>query len=57
VGFLELKTEGKKRLFKKKFKKVLEDHEKKKADLEAQKMKIRNGESFELLQKRSSLLF
>lgn len=35
IGFLELKTEGKKQTFKKKFQKVKDEHEKKKAEAEA----------------------
>ncbi len=57
IAQLEIKTEGKKLMFKKKIKKLKEENEKKKADAEAKKIKLRNGESFELLQKKSSVRF
>ena len=54
---LEVKTEGKKHLFKKKLKQVKADFEKKQAEEEELRAKERLGESFELLQKHSSIVF
>lgn len=57
VDALEIKSQGKKHLFKKKLHKVKDDFEKKVAEEEEQKLRMRLGESFELLQKRSSVVF
>ena len=60
IGLLEIKTEGKKFRFKQKLQQVKDDHEKRLAELEEEKQRKMLGgyaESFELLQKRSTLTF
>lgn len=57
ISNFDIKIEGKKYRFKRKMKELKEKHEKKLAEIEEEKMRWRNGESFELLKKRSTLVF
>eukprot|EP00347_Sterkiella_histriomuscorum_P005490 403356416 len=54
---LGITKEGRKYKFKRQIKELKEQLEKKKAEREEQKMKRRTGETFELLQKRSSVIY
>lgn len=57
ITHLDIQKEGRKYRFKKMLKEIKEKHDKKKAEKEEEKIKRRTGESFELLQKRSTLRF
>lgn len=57
ITCLDIKTEGKKYKFKEKMKEIKEKHEKSKAKKEQEDIMEVVGETFELLQKKSSIIF
>jgi hypothetical protein len=57
IGALDIKTVGKKYLFKEKMKDIKEKHEKAIAKKEEEAMSEIVGETFEVLQKKSSIIF
>jgi hypothetical protein len=57
IGCLDIKTEGKKFRFKEKMKEIKEKHEKAKAKKEQDEISEIVGETFEKLQKKTSIVF
>ena len=54
---LGIEKEGRKYRFKQRYNELKKKHDKKKAEKAEEKIKRRTGETFELLQKRSTLVY